>query len=68
MISIPPRSSSFVDLLGPPVEQGRGADALALALEDGTISKLGVFQILDGGEVLVDEGGVGQWPQVFGRL
>jgi len=50
------------------VEQGRGADALALALEDGTISKLGVFQILDGGEVLVDEGGVGQWPQVFGRL
>lgn len=32
------------------------------------MSKLGVFQVLDGGEVLVDEGGVRQRPEMFGGL
>jgi hypothetical protein len=66
MISIPSGSSSFVDLHGPPMEQRGGADAFAWPLEDGTMSKLGVFAVRDGGEMLVDECGVGQWPQVFG--
>lgn len=50
------------------MEQGGRADALALRLECSTPSKLGVFQIIDGGEVLVDQRGIGQWPEVLGRL
>jgi hypothetical protein len=57
VISIPPGSSSFVDLLGPPVEQSSRADALALLLEHGTA-----------GELLVDQGSVAQWSQVLGGL
>ncbi len=67
-ISIPPRSTSFVDLLGPPVEQRSGADALALPLEGGTAGELRVFEVLDAREVLVDQGGVGQRPEVLGGL
>jgi hypothetical protein len=62
VISIPPRSSTFVDLLGPPMKQRGGADALALLLEDGAAGKLGIFELLNRGEVLVDQGRVGQGP------
>ncbi len=67
-ISVPPGSSSFVDLLGPPMEQRGGADTFALSLEDGTPSKLGVFQVLDGGEVLVDERRIGERPEMLSGL
>jgi len=57
-----------VDLLGPPVKAGGRADEIGSRLEGSAASKLGIFQLLDGGEVLVDECGVGQWPQVLGGL
>ena len=60
VISVPPRSPSFVDLLGPPMEQRGRPDALGLPLEGGTPSKLRVFEVLDGGEMLVDQRGIGE--------
>jgi len=50
------------------MEQRGGADAFALALEGSTPRKLSVFQVLDGGEVLVNEGGIGQRPEVLSGL
>lgn len=64
-ISVPPRSSPFMDLLGPPMKQRGGADAFALPLEHGTLRKLRVFQVFDGGEMLVDQGGVGERPEML---
>ena len=43
----PPGSSTFVDLLGPPVEAGGRADAFGLALERGAVGQLGVLEVLD---------------------
>jgi hypothetical protein len=37
-------------------------------LEGNTALELGIFQVLDGGEVLVDQCGVGQRPQVLSGL
>lgn len=51
-----------MNTLGPPVKAGSRANTVWLALEDSAVGKLGVLQVLDGGEVLVDERGVGQWP------
>lgn len=60
--------STFVNLLRPPVEMRCRADAVRLVLERGTVGKLHVFQFLDGRKVLINQRGVGQWPQVFGGL
>ncbi len=68
MISVSPRSSTFVDLLGPPMEKRRRANTIELALERGAPSELGVFEILDGSEMLIDERRIGQWPEMFGGL
>ena len=57
-----------MNALGPPVEAGGRADEIRPALEGSTAGELRVFQVLDGGEVLVDQRGVGQRPQVLGRL
>jgi hypothetical protein len=37
-------------------------------LESGAASELGIFKIFDGGELAVDEGGVGERPQMLGWL
>jgi hypothetical protein len=50
------------------MEAGGRADESGPLLEGGAASKLRIFQILDGGKVLVDERGVGQRPEVFGGL
>lgn len=68
LISVPPWSSSFVDLLRPPVKAGRRANDRGLGLQGGAAGKLGVLQRLDAEEMLVDQGVVGEWPEVFGRL
>lgn len=57
-----------MNALGPPMEASGRANALRLGLQGGAAGKLGVFQVLDGGEMLVDQRGVRQWPEVFGRL
>ncbi len=66
--SFPSWSSTFVDLLGPPMEAGGRANEIRSVLKRDAASELRVFQVLDAGEVLVDEGSIGQWPQVLGRL
>jgi len=37
-------------------------------LEGGAAGELGVFEVLDAGEVLIDEGGIGQRPEMLSRL
>jgi hypothetical protein len=68
VISIPPGSSAFVDLLGPPVETGGGTDAVGLRLELGAVRQLGVLKFLDAGEMAVDQHVVGQGPEMLGGL
>jgi len=58
----------FVNLLGPPVEARRRADHVGSLLEGGAPGKLGVLEVLDRGEMLVDQRLVGQRPEMFGRL
>lgn len=57
-----------MNALGPPVKAGGRANKVRLLLERDAASELGVFQVLDGGEMLVDETRVGQRPQMLGRL
>ena len=57
-----------MNALGPPMEQRGGANALGLGLQGGAAGKLGVFEVLDRGEVLIDERGVAQRPEVLGGL
>jgi hypothetical protein len=45
-ILIASRSSTFIDLFGPPMEQHRGANALWLALETVTVGELCLFEFL----------------------
>ena len=68
MISIPPGPPTFVNTFGPPGEARGRADEVRPLLKRGAVGELGVFQVLDGSKVLVDEGGIGQRPQVLGRL
>ena len=58
----------FLDALGPPLEQRGRADAFALPLEVSAAGELDVFELLDAGEMAIDQAGVGQRPQVLGRL
>ncbi len=50
------------------MEQRRGADALTLPLERDAARKLGVFEVLDGREMLVDQRRIRQRPEVLGWL
>lgn len=50
------------------MEQRGGPDALGLPLEDGAASKLGVFQVLDRGKVLVDQRRIRQRPEMLSGL
>src|SRR5689334_17907747 len=63
-----PRTVAPMNPLRPPGEQGRRADELAAALERDAPLRLGILQLLDAGEVLVDQHCVRQWPQVLRRL
>jgi len=50
------------------VKQRRGADEIGSSLQGHTALGLGIFQVIYGGEVAVDEHGVGERPQMLGRL
>jgi hypothetical protein len=56
----PSGSSAFMDLPRPPVKAGRRANHRELLLQLGTACQLQLFEILDGGEMLIDEHGVRQ--------
>src|SRR5262249_26598152 len=64
----PPWASSCVDLLGPPVEARFRADEVGPLLEGGAAGELGVLQLLDRGEMPIDERTVDQRPEVLGGL
>lgn len=50
------------------MEQSGGADARMLALEGGAPRKLCVFELLDAGEMAVDQGGIGESPKMLSGL
>src|SRR5215813_3129951 len=52
----------------PPVKAGSAAEDRTLTLEPNTVVGEGVFECLDGEEVLVDEWLVGVVPEVLGGL
>jgi hypothetical protein len=68
MISTPPWPSTFGNAFGPLVKARRGADEVGPLLEGGAVGELRVFEVLDGSEVLVDQCGVGQRPEVLGGV
>jgi len=61
-------SLSFVDALGPPMEARGRADHVGLAVQRGAPGELGVLQLLDRGEMAVDQARVGERLQVLGGL
>src|SRR5258708_20775531 len=68
MISVPSGSSVFVDLLGPPMELRGGADAVGSLLQRGAMRQLGVFEVLEAGEVLIDQHAIGEGPEMLAGL
>jgi hypothetical protein len=63
-----PGPSSFGDLVRPPREAGGGTNEIGAGLQRRAAGELGVFELLDGGELAVDEAGVGKQPQMLSRL
>ena len=60
-----PGTLSFLDPLGPPMEQRRGANQIRSALQCGTPGELRLFQLLDRDKMAVDQCCVGQRPQML---
>ncbi len=60
LIFVSSRPVSCTDALGPSVKARRGADEVGLALKGHTAGGLGVFEVVDGRDVLVGERRVGQ--------
>jgi hypothetical protein len=50
------------------MEERGGADQIGTCLEGNTAGGLGLFEVLDRREVPIGQGGVGERPQVLGRL
>jgi hypothetical protein len=50
------------------MEQGGGPDARGLTLEIGAAGELDVFELLDCGEMPIDQARVGEGPEMLGRL
>jgi hypothetical protein len=50
------------------MEAGGGADQVRMRLERDTAFGLGVFQVVNAGEMPVGERGVGQWPEMLDWL
>ena len=57
-----------MDLPGPPVKTRGRLDHIRLPLQRDTVSQLHLLQLLDRGEMLVDEHRIGERPQMLGRL
>lgn len=58
----------FAEAARQPVKAGRGADEVASALQHHGPGSLGIFQLLEGGDVLVGQRRVGQRPQMLGQV
>jgi len=68
LLSVPSRSSAFMKAPGPPVEAGSRADEIGLLLERDAAGKLGIFELLDGSEMLVDQRRIRQRPEMLSWL
>ena len=68
VILIQPWSLAFPDPLGPPGEAHGRADAVGVRLEGDAARSLGLFEVVDGGEMPVVQCRVGQWPEMLGGL
>ncbi len=56
---------SFLDALGPPVEERGGADQVRAGWECDTVFNLGVFERIHTGEMALGQRSVGQRPQLL---
>src|SRR5260221_6268463 len=68
VILIPSRALSFLEALRPPVEQRGRADQIWTGLEGDAALSLRVLAVVDRGEMAVEQGRVGERPEVLGRL
>jgi hypothetical protein len=68
VMPISPRCLSFSEALWPPVEKRGRADQIGTGLQRHTASGLGVLQLIDRGEMPVHQDGIGERPQMLGRL
>jgi hypothetical protein len=71
MILLQLRSLSFFDPLRPPVKPvktGGRANEVGTDLEGDTAGSLGVLQVVNRGEMPIGQRGVGESPEVFGRM
>jgi hypothetical protein len=68
VILISPRALSFVETLGPPMEQRGRADQVGTGLQRHTASGLGLLEVVDGGEMAIHQDRIGQLPQMFHGL
>ena len=59
------RSSAAMELAWPPREAGGEAYQILLPLERDTARHLGILELLDGGEMTIDERRIGERPQMF---
>src|SRR5260221_5706363 len=64
----PSRALSFLEALRPPVEQRGGADQIWTGLEGDAALSLRVLEVVDRGEMAVEQGRVGERPEGLGRL
>src|SRR5262245_58959831 len=58
---------SFMEALRPPRKEGGGAHHLRLGLQRHTVLGLGLLQLLDRGEMAIDQRRIGEGPQMLRR-
>ena len=68
VIPISPWRLSFSEALRPPLEERGGAHEITAGLQSDTALRLGVLQLVDGGEMPIHQHGIGEGPEMFGWL
>ena len=68
LVPISPWFSSFSEPLRPPMKQCSGADKVWVLLQGDAARRLGVFQLLDTGEMAIDQRRIGERPQMLSGL
>src|SRR5262245_46346950 len=64
MYAFPP----LLEALRPPIETDSRTHKVATGLEGDTARHLGILQLLKGGKVPIEQDGIGERPQMLGRL
>jgi hypothetical protein len=58
----------FLNALRPSLEQRGGAHEITVGLQSDTALRLGVLQLVDGGEMPIHQHSIGEGPEMFGWL